>query len=155
MAPTSQVTLSAPDPATIAEAISRRVMGQDEAIREMSVALSKQLAGLRVGNILMIGSSGTGKTTLMRAVEGFLASDPALATRSAVVRIHANVLGEEAQRGRPGQAVLERLIERAREQLGPQAPLEALLQRAGDGRRGGHGRGHVRRFYGKRLAASR
>ena len=35
----------------------------------MSVALSKKLAGLRVGNILMIGSSGTGKTTLMRAVE--------------------------------------------------------------------------------------
>ena len=81
-------------------------MGQDEAIREMSVALSKQLAGLRVGNILMIGSSGTGKTTLMRAVEGYLASDPVLAARSAVVRIHANVLGEEAERGRPGEAVL-------------------------------------------------
>lgn len=122
-----------PGPVEIAEALSRRVMGQADAVREMAVALSKHLAGLRVGNILMIGSSGTGKTTLMRAVEGYLASDPALASRSAVVRIHANVLGEEAQRGRPGQAVLERLLERAREQLGPQAPLDALLQRASSG----------------------
>ena len=122
-----------PGPLEISEALSRRVMGQPDAVREMAVALAKHLAGLRVGNILMIGSSGTGKTTLMRAVEGFLASDPALATRSAVVRIHANVLGEEAQRGRPGQAVLERLLERAREQLGPQAPLEDLLQRAASG----------------------
>lgn len=122
-----------PGPLEISEALSRRVMGQPDAVREMAVALAKHLAGLRVGNILMVGSSGTGKTTLMRAVEGFLASDPALATRSAVVRIHANVLGEEAQRGRPGQAVLERLLERAREQLGPQVPLENLLQRAASG----------------------
>jgi ATP-dependent Clp protease ATP-binding subunit ClpX len=125
--------LTAPDPATIADAITRRVMGQDEAVREMAVALSKQLAGLRVGNILMIGSSGTGKTTLMRAVEGYLSSDPVLAARSAVVRIHANVLGEEAERGRPGEVVLGRLLERAREQLGPSAPLDMLLRRAASG----------------------
>src|SRR5690349_20718436 len=91
---------AAPGPTEIATALSRRVMGQTDALREMSVALSKYLGGLRVGNILMIGSSGTGKTTLMRAVEGYLASDPALAHRSTVIRIHANVLGEEAERGK-------------------------------------------------------
>ena len=128
-----QMPLSAPDPAAIAGALSRRIMGQDEAIREMAVALSKQLAGLQVGNILMIGSSGTGKTTLMRAVEAYLASDPVLTARSAVVRIHANVLGEEAERGRPGEAVLGRLLERAREQLGPAAPVDMLLRRAASG----------------------
>jgi len=122
-----------PDPAAIAAALSRRVLGQEEAVREMAVALAKQLAGLRVGNILMIGSSGTGKTTLMRAVESFLAADPVLASRSAVVRIHANVLGEEAERGRPGEAVLGRLLERAREQLGAGAAVEALLRRAASG----------------------
>jgi len=129
----TQPALSAPDPAAIAGALSRRIMGQDEAIREMAVALSKQLAGLQVGNILMIGSSGTGKTTLMRAVEAYLASDPVLTARSAVVRIHANVLGEEAERGRPGEAVLGRLLERAREQLGPTAPVDMLLRRAASG----------------------
>ncbi|HWM93207.1 MAG TPA: AAA family ATPase [Thermoanaerobaculia bacterium] len=120
-------------PVEIAEALSRRVLGQDGAIREMAVALSKHLAGLRTGNILMIGSSGTGKTTLMRAVESYLASDPALASRSTVVRIHANVLGEEAERGRPGEAVLGRLLQRAREQLGPHAGLDELLRRASTG----------------------
>jgi ATP-dependent Clp protease ATP-binding subunit ClpX len=121
------------DPAEIAAALSSRVLGQEEAVREMAVALSKQLAGLRVGNILMIGSSGTGKTTLMRAVESYLASDPTLAARSAVVRIHANVLGEEAERGKPGEVVLGRLLERAREQLGPNAPVDMLLRRAASG----------------------
>jgi ATP-dependent Clp protease ATP-binding subunit ClpX len=124
---------TAPDPTTVAAALSRRVMGQEEAVREMAIALAKQLAGLRVGNILLIGSSGTGKTTLMRAVESYLAADPELAGRSAVVRIHANVLGEEAERGRPGQAVLGRLLVRAREQLGPAAPVGELLRRAGCG----------------------
>jgi ATP-dependent Clp protease ATP-binding subunit ClpX len=122
-----------PDPAAIAAALGERVLGQDAAVREMAIALAKQLAGLRVGNILMIGSSGTGKTTLMRAVEGYLAAHPELAGRSAVVRIHANVLGEEAERGRPGEAVLGRLLARAREQLGPRTPLAELLRRAGSG----------------------
>src|ERR1700761_426520 len=111
------------DPEAIARALGRRVMGQEEAVREMAIALAKQLNGLRVGNILMIGSSGTGKTTLMRSVESYLASEPDLAVRSTVVRIHANVLGEEAERGRPGEAVLGRLLARAREQLGASAPL--------------------------------
>jgi ATP-dependent Clp protease ATP-binding subunit ClpX len=133
MAADSKVPLAAPDPAEIATTLSHRVLGQQEAVREMAVALSKQLAGLRVGNILMIGSSGTGKTTLMRAVESYLGSEPVLAARSAVVRIHANVLGEEAERGRPGEAVLSRLLERAREQLGPGAPLDMLLRRAASG----------------------
>jgi ATP-dependent Clp protease ATP-binding subunit ClpX len=122
-----------PTPAEIARALAGRVIGQELAVREMAVALSKKLAGLRVGNILLIGSSGTGKTTLMRAVEGYLAADPALAVRSTVVRLHANVLGEEAERGRPGEAVLLRLLERAREQLGPAAALEELLARAANG----------------------
>ncbi len=125
--------LQTPDPVAISTALCQRVMGQDTAVREMAVALSKHLAGLRVGNILMIGSSGTGKTTLMRAVEGFLASDPALASRSAVIRIHANVLGEETARQRPGEAVVGRLLERAREQLGPGAPVAELVARAAHG----------------------
>ena len=109
---TTAVSAHPLDPVAIATALSRRVMGQQDAVREMAIALSKQLSGLRVGNILMIGSSGTGKTTLMRAVESFLAATPQLVGRSAVVRIHANVLGEEAERGHPGEAVLVRLLAR-------------------------------------------
>ena len=50
-----------------------------------------------------------------------------------MIRIHANVLGEEAERGRPGEKLLRRLLERAREQLGPEAPVERILARASHG----------------------
>ncbi|HUG52095.1 MAG TPA: AAA family ATPase [Vicinamibacteria bacterium] len=122
-----------PSPAKIAAALGRRVFGQPEAVREMSVALAKKLANLRVGNILLVGSSGSGKTTLMRAVEDMLAADPALTLRSTVVRIHANVLGEDAQQGRAGERVLHRLLERAREQLGADAPADRILAQASHG----------------------
>jgi len=125
--------LKSPSPVQLAGALERRVVGQKEALREISVALAKKLAQLRVGNILMIGSSGSGKTTLMCAVEQPLAANPAFALRSTVVRVHANVLGEEAEQGRPGEKLLRRLLERARQQLGPEAPVERLLEQASHG----------------------
>jgi ATP-dependent Clp protease ATP-binding subunit ClpX len=127
------VPATVPSPQQIAALLERRVIGQRAAIQEISVALAKKLARLRVGNILMIGSSGSGKTTLMRAVEAVLAQNPALALRSTVVRIHANILGEEAEQGHPGEALLRRLLERARQQLGPAAPAEKLLEQASHG----------------------
>jgi ATP-dependent Clp protease ATP-binding subunit ClpX len=131
-APASQpgATAELPSPREIAAALAERVVGQATAVREMAVSLAKHLAGLASGNVLMIGASGTGKTTLMRAVEEYLAAHPRLDSRSTLVRMHANVLGEEAARGRPGEAVLTRLLERTREQLGPEAPVEEMLARA-------------------------
>jgi len=132
-APPPPAPPAVPAPAQIAAALGKRVFGQPEAVREVSVALAKKLANLRVGNILLVGSSGSGKTTLMRAVEEMLAADPALAIRSTVVRIHANVLGEEALRGGAGERVLLRLLDRAREQLGPAATPERLVAQASHG----------------------
>ncbi len=129
MSPVSAV----PPPVKIAAALSKRVFGQQEAVREVSVALAKKLANLRVGNILLVGSSGSGKTTLMRAVEELLASNAALTSRSTAVRIHANVLSEEARDGRAGEKLLHRLLERAREQLGVDAPLDQIVARASHG----------------------
>jgi ATP-dependent Clp protease ATP-binding subunit ClpX len=122
-----------PSPAQIAAALEKRVLGQKEAVREIAVALSKKVAGLAVGNVLLIGSSGSGKTTLMRAVEELLTVNPSLALRSTVIRVHANILAEEAELGRPGEKLLTRLLERAREQLPQDAPLERLLEQAGHG----------------------
>jgi ATP-dependent Clp protease ATP-binding subunit ClpX len=120
-----------PTPQEIAAFLARRVIGQAEAITELSIALAKRLGHLPVGNVLMIGASGTGKTTLMRAVEDYLAEATAFgALRPIVVRLHANVLGEEAEQGRPGDALLLRLLERAREVLGATTPVETLLEHA-------------------------
>jgi len=105
----------APTPAEIVRALETRVIGQPRAVEEMAVALAKKLAGLTAGNILLIGASGSGKTTLMRAVEEYLAAMPEAGARSLVVRIHANLLAEEAQRGRAGSAVLDRLMSRLRQ----------------------------------------
>ncbi len=122
-----------PTPVKIAAALGKRVFGQEEAVREVSVALAKKLANLRVGNILLIGSSGSGKTTLMHAVEELLSSNAALKLRSTAIRMHANVLAEEALEGKAGEGVLLRLVERAREQLGPEAGAERIVDQASHG----------------------
>lgn len=122
-----------PTPRQIATSLRGQVIGQEEAIRSIAVALAKRFAGLTVGNILMIGPSGTGKTTLMRAVESYLASDPELEQHSSVVRVHANILAEEADSGHPGERLLQRIYRRARRDLGEGAPLDELLHRVGHG----------------------
>ena len=124
---------SVPSPRDIASALQARVFGQRLAVREIAVAISKKLAGLSAGNVLLIGPSGTGKTTVMRAVESFLSSDPRLAQRSTLVRVHANILAQEAEEGAPGEGLLHRLMARAAEQLGSDGAVGALLDRVSHG----------------------
>jgi ATP-dependent Clp protease ATP-binding subunit ClpX len=126
-------TTAAVAPGRIAEALGGRVLGQELAVREMAIALAKKLAGLAVGNVLLVGSSGTGKTTLMRSVEAFLTDHPELAPRWPLIRVHANVLAAEAEEGRPGGALLSRLLARARDLAGPSAPFADLLERSRHG----------------------
>jgi len=113
-------------PRDIFEELRKSVVGQDEAIREISVALVKHLVGHPAPNILLIGNSGSGKTTLMRAVENFLAKTPDLGTYANVVRLNANVLAEERQGY--GKVVLGRLYANAKKMLGPGAPPDRIIQ---------------------------
>lgn len=112
-------------PREVFEELRKTVVGQDDAIREISVALVKHLVGHPAPNILMIGNSGSGKTTLMRAVELFLAGRPDLYEYANLVRINANVLAEERQGY--GRAVLGRLFTNARKIFGADAPLQVHL----------------------------
>src|SRR5258705_737891 len=112
-------------PREVYDALSQVVVGQDEAIREISVAIVKHLVGHPAPNILLIGNSGSGKTTLMRAVEQFLGSRPDMNEYTNVVRMNANVLAEE--HSGYGRAVLGRLYANARRLFGNDAPMEVLL----------------------------
>jgi ATP-dependent Clp protease ATP-binding subunit ClpX len=112
-------------PREVFEELRKIVVGQDDAIRELAVAIVKHLVGHPAPNILLIGNSGSGKTTLMRAVERFLSGRAELSEYANVIRMNANVLAEEHQGY--GRAVLGRLYDNARKQFGADAPLEVLL----------------------------
>lgn len=114
-------------PQDVFDELRRTVIGQEEAIREVSVAVVKHLVGHPAGNILMIGNSGSGKTTLMKALETFLASRAELVRHANVIRINANVLAEEHEGY--GKAVLGRLYRNALRQLGANVQLEEIVRR--------------------------
>ncbi|HVS30268.1 MAG TPA: AAA family ATPase [Thermoanaerobaculia bacterium] len=113
-------------PRDIHDELRKTVVGQDEAIRELSVALVKHLVGHPAPNILLIGNSGSGKTTLMRAVEMFLSQRKGLGDFANVVRLNANVLAEEHQGY--GRVVLGRLYQNARVLLGRDAGVQDVLR---------------------------
>ena len=113
-------------PKDIFEELRKSVVGQDDAIREVSVALVKHLVGQPAPNILLIGNSGSGKTTLMRAVEQFLMRTPDLGEYANVVRLNANVLADERQGY--GKVVLGRLFENARKMLGASASRDSIVR---------------------------
>ncbi|HYM63036.1 MAG TPA: AAA family ATPase [Thermoanaerobaculia bacterium] len=118
-------------PREIFEELRKTVVGQDDAIREIAVAIVKHLAGHSAGNILLIGNSGSGKTTLMRAVEQFLASRADLNQHANVIRINANVLADEHQGY--GKVVLGRLYANAKRLLGRDESDELLLRSIANG----------------------
>ena len=59
-------------PTDIFSALRKDVIGQDRALQDMAVAIYKHLIEHSVGNVLLIGNSGTGKTTIMRMLCGYL-----------------------------------------------------------------------------------
>jgi ATP-dependent Clp protease ATP-binding subunit ClpX len=117
-------------PKDVFDELHKTVLGQDDAIREISVAVVKHLVGHPAPNILLVGNSGSGKTTIMRAVEHFLLRSGAAGLAN-VIRINANVLAEE--RAGYGKLVLGRLYENAKALMGPSASRQELLGSVSNG----------------------
>ena len=45
------------------------IIGQDDVLKYVAVAIFKHVCNEKYGNIIMIGNSGTGKTSIMRAMQ--------------------------------------------------------------------------------------
>ncbi|MDX2156536.1 MAG: ATP-dependent chaperone ClpB [Hyphomicrobiaceae bacterium] len=135
------------------EAIGRRVVGQEEAVKAVSTAVRRARAGLQdpnrpIGSFMFLGPTGVGKTELTKALAAFLFDD-----ESAMVRIDmseymekhavARLIGAppgyvgyeeggaltEAVRRRPYQVILFDEIEKAHPDV-----FNVLLQVLDDGR---------------------
>ena len=116
------------NPRQIFADLSRDVIGQDAALQGMSVAIYKHLIEHSVGNVLMIGNSGTGKTTIMRALERFFSQTSGYEKYSTIIRINANLVADLASRGKQTNVVMDRLARQAASILGEKADLETMRE---------------------------
>jgi len=68
------------------------VLGQDDALRFVAVAIYKHTTGKVPGNIILIGNSGTGKTTIMNNIQRLYNEVPEYAPFRAMAILNANLL---------------------------------------------------------------
>ena len=114
-------------PKDIFAALRQDVIGQDQALQDMAVAIYKHLIEHSVGNVLLIGNSGTGKTTIMRAAERFFAHAEGFEKFSTIIRINANLVADLSSHGVQSNVVMERLARQAANILGERADLDTML----------------------------
>ncbi|MEA2602449.1 MAG: ATP-dependent Clp protease ATP-binding subunit ClpX [Acidobacteriota bacterium] len=112
-------------PVEIHDVLSQSVIGQEEALRYVSVAIFKHLQGEKYGNLLLIGNSGTGKTTIMRGIEGLYNAHEEFAEYRVVLIMNANTLATE-EGAVDTSRLFARLEERTRQVLGEGATAEQI-----------------------------
>lgn len=109
------------------------VLGQDAALRFVAVAIFKHVTGKVPGNILLIGNSGTGKTTIMNNIQRLYQTIPEYRPFRAMTIINANLLVDSDRMEFRPERLLVAAEQRARSVLG-QTPtaeeLQAAMERA-------------------------
>jgi ATP-dependent Clp protease ATP-binding subunit ClpX len=119
-------------PTDIYNELERQVIGQQEVLRYVSVAIFKHLEGEKYGNLLLIGNSGTGKTTIMHAIEALYAAHGELTDYRVVLIMNANTFATE-EGAVDTTRLFSRLEEKVRQLLGAGASPEQigrLMERA-------------------------
>ncbi|HSM50666.1 MAG TPA: AAA family ATPase [Thermoanaerobaculia bacterium] len=109
--------------------LRRGVLGQDRALRFVSVAIYKHTTGKVSGNILLIGNSGTGKTTVMNNIQRVYDTMPAYRAFRAVTILNANLLVESERTEFRPDRMFAAVEQRARSILG-ERPTAAELKEA-------------------------
>ena len=112
-------------PREIDEFLKKDVIGQSEVLRFVSVAIFKHLQGERFGNLMLIGNSGTGKTTIMRSMEKLYSEHPEFQKYRVVIVMNANTFATD-EGVIDTRALFENLEERARRILGKKATPEEI-----------------------------
>ena len=122
---------AAPDPvavrpAQILDELKKSVLGQDAALRKVALAVYKHTTGMVPGNILMIGNSGTGKTTIMAAIQRLYSTMPEYQPFRAMAIVNANLLVDPDRLEFRPDRLLAAIEQQARTIIGHPATPEEL-----------------------------
>ncbi len=115
-------------PREIYNILRKDIIGQDEVLKYVAVAIFKHVCNEPFGNIIMIGNSGTGKTSIMRAMERMYAEYDFFEKNRVVVRMNANSLANEEGEVITGKQLFETLRDRAVQLLGNNATPEKIKE---------------------------
>jgi len=115
-------------PPQIFDELRKGVLGQNGALRYVSVAVYKHTTGKVPGNILLIGNSGTGKTTIMNNIQRMYHDVPEYRPFRAMTIINANLLVDAERLEFQPDRLLAAVEQRARALVGQNPSPEELKQ---------------------------
>ncbi len=113
-------------PPLIFDELRHGVLGQDKALRFVAVAIYKHTTGKVPGNLLMIGNSGTGKTTIMNNIQRLYNEVPEYRPFRAVTIINANLLVDSDRMEFRPERIMAAVEQRARSIAGEKPTPEDL-----------------------------
>jgi ATP-dependent Clp protease ATP-binding subunit ClpX len=115
-------------PRDIFNEMKGNIIGQDEVLKFVAVAIFKHVCNEKFGNIIMIGNSGTGKTSIMKAMEDMYMTNPFFESHRVVIRMNANSLANEEGEIITGYSLFRTLQDRAMQILGKDATVEKIRE---------------------------
>jgi ATP-dependent Clp protease ATP-binding subunit ClpX len=115
-------------PPTIFDELKKGVLGQDGALRFVSVAVYKHTTGKVPGNILLIGNSGTGKTTIMNNIQRMYHDVEEYRPFRAMTIINANLLVDAERMEFQPERLFAAVEQRARALVGSEAGVDELKE---------------------------
>ena len=114
-------------PPAIFQELQKGVLGQSTSLRYTSVAVYKHTTGKVPGNILLIGNSGTGKTTIMNNIQRMYHEVEEYRPFRAMTIINANLLVDAERLEFQPARLLAAVEQRARALVGEQPTAEELV----------------------------
>jgi len=115
-------------PPWIQEQLRQGVLGQDRALRFVSVAMYKHTTGKVSGNLLLIGNSGTGKTTIMNNIQRLYDTVPEWRPFRVLTILNANLLVDSERTEFRPDRIFHAVEQRARVLLDDRPTAEQLKE---------------------------